>query len=118
MSGMLEPTVALAMPGEVGRAVFADRHSRGPPDIAGVNVAHVDDLARPVDDGVVRPRRQLILPAIGRPRVAAAFGRHLEAEHGIAEDVDPGCGRPLALAKDRHIFPSARDDAGEALTEF
>src|SRR5258708_7680225 len=115
---MLDPAVALAMPGEIGRAAVADRRRRGAPEIAALDIAHVDDFARAVDDGIVRPWRQLVLPTIGRPRVAGALRRHLEAERGIGDDVDPGCGRPLAAAEDRHIFPPLRDEASQTVEEL
>ena len=106
VGGMLEAAIALAMPGDIGRGLLADGERRRAPDIAVLLVAQIDGFARRIDDGIVRPGRELVLPAVDRPAVAAALGRDLEAEGWIGDHIDPGRGRGLAPAEDRHIFPS------------
>ena len=49
-------------------------------------------LARPVGDRIVRPGRELVLAAVQRPGIAAALGRHLEAEDGLATTLIQGAG--------------------------
>ena len=118
MRRVLETAVALAVSGDVRRGLFANRHRRGAPERSTVLVAYVDHLARPVADGVVRPRGELVLAAVDRPRVASALDRHLEAERGVGDDVDPGRRCPLPLAEDGHVFPSAGGEAAEAVEEL
>ena len=103
---MLEPAVAPAMPRHIGGGVVADRQRRRAPQVAGVVVAQIEHLARTIADRIVRPGRELVLAAVDRPGVAAAFGRHLKAEVGIGDDVDPGRRRRLAGAEDRRHIPA------------
>src|SRR2546425_13066762 len=74
--GVLEPAVSLAVPRDIGRNLVTDRRRRGPPQLAGLLVAQIQDLARPIGHGVVRPGRELVLAAVERPCVAAALDRH------------------------------------------
>ena len=115
---MLETAVALAMPDDIGRGLFANRQRRGTPEFAAVFVANVEHFARPIADRIVGPRSDLILLAIDRPRVTAALDGYLEAEGGIGDDVDPRRRRPLPFAKDGYIFPAARGEAAKAVEKF
>ena len=115
---VLEAAVALAVSGDVLPGLLPNRQGRRPPERSPVFVADVEHLARPVADGVVRPGRELILATVARPRVAAALGRHLEAERGIGDHVDPGRRRPLPLAEDRHVLPPVVGEATEAVEEL
>ena len=51
--GVLETAVSLAVPGDIGRGVVSDRQGRRAPQLAGVLVAEIDDLARPIGHRVV-----------------------------------------------------------------
>ena len=115
---MLEPAVSPAVAGDVGRRVVADRQGRRAPQVASVVVAQIERLARTIGDRIVRPRGELVLAAVHGPGVAAAFGRHLKAEGGVGDDVDPGRRRRLARAEDRHIFPSVLGEAAEPVEEL
>ena len=116
--GVLETAVALAVPNDIGRGLLANRQRGGAPEFAVVFVANVDHFARPVADRIVGPRRELILLAVDRPRIAAAFDRDLEAEGRVGDDVDPGRRRPLPLAEDRHVFAPVVCEAAKAIEEF
>ena len=71
-----------------------------------------------IADGIVRPRRELVLAAVGGPSVAAALGRGLEAERGIGDHIDPGRRRRLARAEYRHVFLAACRKSAETVEEF
>ena len=116
--GVLEPAVALAVPGDIGRGLVTDRQGRRSPQLAGVLVAQIDDLARPVGDRVVRPGRELVLAAVERPGVAAALDRDLEAERGVGDDIDPRRRRRPPGAEDRHILPSVLGESAEPVEEL
>ena len=53
VSGMLEPTVSLAVPNNIGRGFITDRQCRGSSKLAGILVTQKDDLARPIGHRVV-----------------------------------------------------------------
>ena len=72
---MLEPAVAGAVPGDVGRLLAPDRQGRRAPQLAGLVVADVDRLAHGVADRVVGPRRQLVLAAVRRTRCSPSRTR-------------------------------------------
>ena len=91
---------------------------RRAPQVAGVVVAQIEGFAASIADGVVRPRRDLILATVDRPGVAAALGSRLEAERRIGDDVDPRRGRRLARPEDRHILASVSREAAESVEEF
>ena len=110
---MLEAAIALAVAGDIGRGLLANGERRGSPDIAILLVAQIDGLARRIDDRIVRPGRELILLAVDRPAVATALGGDLEAEGWIGDHIDPGRGRGLAPAEDRHIFPPVGAEAAQ-----
>ena len=103
--GMLELAVPPAMPSHIGGCVVADRRGGRAPQVTGVVVAQIKHLARAIADGIVGPWSELVLAAVDRPGVAAAFGRHLKAEFRIGDDIDPGCRRCLTRPEDRHVFP-------------
>ncbi len=115
---VLEPTVALAMAGDIGRAILADRQGGRSPDVAALLIAQVDHLARRIGYRIVRPRRQLILLTVDRPGVAGTLDRDVEAEGRIGDDVDPGRRRRLPGVEDRHVFPSALGKTAEPIEEF
>ena len=60
----------------------------------------------------------MVLAAVDRPGEAAALRRHLEAEIGIGNDIDPGCRRGLAWPEDRDIFAPVGREAAEAVKEL
>ena len=90
----------------------------GPQSSSAIFVANVEHLARPIADGIVGPRGDLILLAVDRPRVTAALDRYLEAERGIGDDVDPRRRRPLPFAEDGYVFTSAGREAAKAIEKF
>ena len=55
-------------------------------------VPDIEGLTWGVADRIIRPGGELVLAAVARPGVATAFGRGLEAEGRIRDDVDPGRG--------------------------
>ena len=80
MACMLEAAVAATEAGGIGRPLDRGWEMRSGSKGAGIVVPQVESLARPVADRVVRPGRELILAAVDRPGVSAAFGRGLEAK--------------------------------------
>ena len=91
--------VALAVADGDGRAGAA-RQGRRRPDLAGLLVAQIDDLAGRVGDRVVAPGRQAVHLAVAGPGVARPGLGHQEAEAGVGEHVDPR-GRRQASATGR-----------------
>src|SRR5438034_3239210 len=118
MRCMLEAAVALPVPCHIGQRVLADRPRGRTPQFATVFVTNVDHLTRSIGDWVVRPGCELVLAAVDRPRIASTIDRHLEAEGGICDDVDPGGRGLLPFAEDRHIFPSVGREAAEAVEKL
>ena len=118
MGRVLEATVALTMPGDVGRRVLPDGQRRWAPQVTGLFVPDIDGLTGRVADGIVGPRRQLILPAVARPGVAGPALGDLEAERGIRDDVDPGRGRPLPLSEDGDVLPPVVDEPSQPVEEL
>src|SRR2546423_11016282 len=86
---MREAAVTLSMACHVGLALLPDGQRRRSPDLAGVLVPDIQNLARRVTHRIVRPRGELILAAVHRPGKARAGLRDLEAERRIRDDVDP-----------------------------
>src|SRR6267142_1180070 len=118
MHVVLEPAVALPVPGGVGCGLVTDRQGRRTPQLTGLLVAQIDDLAWPIGDGVVRPGRELVLATAARPGVAAALDRDLKAERGIGDDIDPrGRYRPPG-AENRHVLPPVLGESTEPVEEF
>ena len=115
---MLEPAVALTVSCDIARARFADRQRRRSPNFSAVLVAHIDHLARRIAHGIVRPRGEVVLLAVERPCVAAAIDRNVEAEASVADDVDPGRGRRLAVLEDGDVFASAVGEAADAVEKL
>ena len=115
---MLEAAVALAVSGDIGPSLLADRQHRRAPQLATVFIPHVDRLARRVADRVIRPRSELILAAVERPGVTRARLRDLKAKGRIRDHVDPGRRRPLSLAENRHVLTAIRSEAAEAVEEL
>ena len=98
---VLEAAVAEAVARDVGARGRGSAARSAVHRCAGVFIANVDRFARRVADRVVRPGRELVLAAVLRPGVAAALGRHLEAEARVGDHVDPGRRRACALLEDR-----------------
>ena len=118
VAGVLEAAIAPTMTGDIGRRGLADGNRCRTPDLAGFVVAHIENLARGIADRIVGPRGELVFAAVGRPSVAAAFGRGLEAEARIGDDVDPGRGRRLAGPEYRHIFLAPSRKSPQSVEEF
>src|SRR6185503_8137662 len=75
-------------------------------------------LAGRVADGIVRPRGELVLAAVERPRVARARLGHLKAEARVRHDVDPGRRRAPALLENRDVLAPMVAEAAEAVEEL
>src|ERR1700679_665702 len=115
---MLETGVPVSVTRDISRAIVSFGKGSWAPYVPGFVVAQVERLAPPIPDGVIRPRRQLILAAVDRPAIAAAFSRHLEAEGRIRNDVDPRRRRGLAWADHGHVFFSALREAPKPVEEL
>ena len=118
VAGMLEAAITPTMTSHIGRRGLADGNRCRTPDLAGFVVAHIESLARGVADRIVGPRSELVFAAVTRPSVAAAFGRGLEAEARIGDDVDPGRRRRLAGPEYRHIFLASCRKSSQPVEEF
>ena len=118
IADVLESAVAEAMSGDVRRFLATDRQGRRTPQFAGLLVTHVDRLARRVGDGIVGPRRQLVLTAVPGPGVARAGFGDLEAEAGVGDHVQPRRRRGLARTQDRDVLPPALGEAAEPVEEL
>src|ERR1019366_2089893 len=87
---VLETAVSPTVPRNIGRVVATDRQCRWAPQVTRLLVTHIKCLSWAVADRVVGPRCELVLATVDRPGVATAFGRHLEAESRVGDDIDPG----------------------------
>src|SRR5258705_9872497 len=106
------------MPDDVGRGLFTDRERRRPPQIPGLVVPDVDDLARRIADRIVRPGGELILPAVDRPRVPGTRLGDLEAEIPICDHVDPRRRRPPSLLENRYVLTSIVGEPAQPVVEL
>src|SRR5664280_511119 len=118
MRGMLEPAVSPAVPGHASGGAPSDRQSRRAPQVAGVQVTQIEDLAGAIADRIVGPGCDLVLATVDRPGVAAAFGRDLKTEVRIGDDIDPGSRREMARLEDGDIFAPAVGEAADAVEEL
>ena len=114
---VLEAAVAVAVAGNVGPAVPDRAAPSGSRDRRSFRREHRSPRRR-VCDRVVRPGRELVLAAVLRPGIAASLRRHLEAEAGIGDHVDPRRRRQPAGIEDRHIFPAILVKAAKAVEEL
>ena len=115
---VLEPAVAAPVPGDMDARFVADRQGRRSPQRAGVLVAYVDRFTGPIPDGIIRPRREAVLATVAGPRGTAALGRHLEAEVGIADDIDPRRGRAFAVPQDRDVLVAVERESAKPVEEL
>src|SRR5208337_966500 len=118
MRNMFESAVSAAVARDISRGEVADRLRCRTPKVARLVVAQIERFARTIAHRIVRPRRDLVFPAVDRPCVSAALGSGVEAERWIGDDVDPRRRRRLAGPKDRHIFSSVSREAAEPVEEF
>src|SRR6266542_4166221 len=118
MRNMLEAAIPLPMAGGKSLARIADGQRGGTPYLAGLLIAHVDGFAGRIADWIVRPRRELVHPAIDRPRVAGARLGDLKAEGRIRDDIDPGGRRVLSRLETRHVLSPAGGKASQAIEDF
>ena len=115
---VLESTVPLTVPDDIGPGFFADGETGRPPDQTAVLIAHIERLARSVADGIVRPGRELVLPAVLGPGIARARLGDLETEPRVGHHVDPGSRGPLPLAQNRDVFSAVRCESSQAVEEL
>src|SRR5919197_6758782 len=106
MRAVLEACVALPVADDVGRGGLVDRQRGRSPQISRLIVTDVDALARRIADRIVRPRAQLVLAAIDRPRVPRTRLGDLETEPWIRDHIDPWRRCPSPLAEDDHVLAS------------
>src|ERR1700704_4731635 len=92
MGRVLEAGIAAAMTRHIGRGLIADRQRGRAPKVAGGVIAQVKGFTRTIRDGVVGPGRKLVLAAVDRPSGAAAFGRNVKPEAGLATTLIQGAG--------------------------
>ena len=118
MATIFEAAVTLAMRRDIARAGFADRQRGGSPHFAGLIITDIKDLSRRVANGIVGPRRELVLLAVQSPGEASAFGGGGEAEGGVGDDVDPGSRGMCCALQDRHVFPAFRAKTTDSVEEF
>jgi hypothetical protein len=115
---VFEAAVASTVTGDINRCGVADGERCRAPDITGLVISDIKSLTLGVADRIIGPRGELVFAAVGRPSVAAAFGRGLEAKARIGDDVDPGRRRRLARAQYRHIFLALRRKSSQSVEEF
>jgi hypothetical protein len=118
VSRVLEPGISPAVAGDVGRCFIADRQCGWAPKIARVVISQIERFTRTISNGIIRPGSELVLTAVNGPGGATAFCRHVEAECGIGDDVDPGGRRPLTGAEDCHIFSAVRGEAAQPVKKL
>src|SRR5262245_7769364 len=101
------------------RAAAARRPRLRRPEDAALLVAHVERFAVRIDDRVVAPRRQPMLPAVAAPGAAGAAFAHQAAEALVGEHVAPWHGRPLAARRRHvdHVLAAAGREAAEAVRQ-
>src|SRR6266496_846024 len=109
MRNMLEAAIPLPMAGGKSLARIADGQRGRTPYLAGLLIAHVDGFACRIADRIVRPRRELVHPAIDRPRIAGAR---------IRDDIDPGGRRVLSRLESRHVLSPAGGKTSQAIEDF
>ena len=80
MRRMFKAAVPLAMAGNVLPVFFPDGKSSRGPQHSILLVPNVENLTRPVANEVIRPWRELVLPAVHGPRGACTLDRHLETK--------------------------------------
>src|SRR6185369_1977816 len=117
MGLVLEATVAMAVARDV-ISLVSDRLGGGGPQVTGGFIANVQRFARRVADRIVRPGRELVLPAVLGPGVAAALRRHLETERRVGDHIDPGGRRGGALLQYDDVFAPVLGEAAQAVEEF
>ena len=115
---VLEPAVPGTVTGDVRRLLAADRLGRRAPQLAAVVVPDVDRLAHRVADGVVGPRRELVLAAVPRPRVARPGLGDLEPERRVGDHVQPRRRGGLPGAEDRDVLAPVVGEATEPVEEL
>ncbi len=115
---VFESAVSPPVPRQVVATCLADRQCRRPEQQAGIVVANIDGFSRPISDRIVRPGRESMLTTAASPGAAAAISRHVEAESGIGNHVDPRRGRAPPVAQHRHVFLAVGREATEAVEKL
>jgi hypothetical protein len=87
------------------------------PEVPGLLVAEIEDLAGRVGDRVVAPRGEAVQLGVARPGVAAAGLGDQAAEARVGEDVAPWCRRPLATPQSHDVLPAVRRESPQSVGE-
>ncbi len=82
-----------------------------------VQVMDVKRLAGAIHDGVVAPRRQLVVARIAAPGEAATFGGDMKAESAVGNDIDPRMRRRAAARQPDHIFAATAAEPAVTVPE-
>src|SRR5467141_5120891 len=96
---MMESTIAVAVASNVGSGFIADWQGRGGPHLTRAFVTEIDDFSRRVSNGIVGPRRELILMTVERPGVARARFGNEESKRRICNHIDPRRGSPQTFPR-------------------
>ncbi len=104
----LEAAVPSPVPGDVRRLLDPDRQRRRRPQGAAVEIVDVENLTGAIADRIVGPGGELVVAAVLRPGIAAAFGGDLEAEGGIGDDIDPRRRRRLSGSQHGNVLATIR----------
>ncbi|MNK64229.1 hypothetical protein D3C87_834640 [compost metagenome] len=97
---------------------IARQRGAGRIELSCLHIGDIEGLTRPVDDRIVAPGRQLIVARIAAPAETGAFGRNVEAETLVRDDVDPRmrCGLPAIEA--HNIFLAVLGEAAKTVPEI
>ena len=110
---VLEPAVALTVASRMKRAAVVHGRRGRAPELAGLLVSQIDRFARAIGDRIVRPRRELVLATVHRPRVAAALRGDLEPESRIRNHVDPRRRCRLPRPEQRDVLAAVGGEAAQ-----
>src|ERR1051326_8957361 len=110
--------MTLPVAGRVGPGFFADGQHGRAPELPGLLIADVENLAGRIPHRVVRPGRQLVLATVPRPGVTRARFRDLKPEAWVGNHVDPRGRRPLTLAEGRDVLASVVGKSAEAVEKL
>src|SRR5579871_4838788 len=115
---MFETAVTLSVICQISAILLTDRQRGWRPQRSRFVVSHVYRFARRIADGIVRPRRELILLTVDGPGEATAVCRHLKSERWICDDIDPRRGRVLSSLENGQVFAAIVDKPAKSIMKF